>query len=116
MQCLPLFSVLLALDNPTVDYLSLDIEGAEEAVLKTIPWDKVDIKVISLEIITEKHDEKAEGEHENSFPAILDLMTFHGYTLVRSDWHTQDKKSIEAYFVQHDLAKTIDKKYWKSLD
>jgi hypothetical protein len=41
----------LAVGNPTVDYLSLDIEGSEEAVLRTLPWDKVDIKVISLEII-----------------------------------------------------------------
>ena len=24
-----------------VDYFSLDVEGAEEAVLATIPWDKV---------------------------------------------------------------------------
>ncbi len=29
MQCFPLYSILLALDNPTVDLLSLDIEGAE---------------------------------------------------------------------------------------
>ena len=41
MQCLPLYSLLLALDNPTVHYFSLDIEGAEFPVLKSIPWDKV---------------------------------------------------------------------------
>ena len=35
--------------NPTVHYLSLDIEGAEFPVLKTIPWDKVDIRVLSVE-------------------------------------------------------------------
>ena len=29
LQCFPLYSVLLALGNPTVNYLSLDIEGAE---------------------------------------------------------------------------------------
>ena len=29
-------------------FLSLDIEGAEFAVLKTVPWDKVDIQVIHL--------------------------------------------------------------------
>jgi hypothetical protein len=45
VQCLPLYSVLLALGNPTVNYFSLDIEGAEFPVLKTIPWDKVDIQV-----------------------------------------------------------------------
>ena len=30
--CLPLYSLLLALDNPTVHYFSLDIEGAEMLV------------------------------------------------------------------------------------
>ena len=41
MQCLPLYSLLLALGNPTVHYLSLDIEGAEFPVLTSIPWNKV---------------------------------------------------------------------------
>ena len=34
MQCLPLYSLLLALGNPTVHYFSLDIEGAELPVLQ----------------------------------------------------------------------------------
>ena len=45
VTCLPLYSILLALNNPTIDYFSLDIEGSELDVLKTIPFDKVDIKV-----------------------------------------------------------------------
>ena len=45
VTCLPLYSILLALNNPIVDYFSLDIEGSELDVLKTIPFDKVDIKV-----------------------------------------------------------------------
>ena len=49
LQCLPLYSALLAMGNPTVHYFSLDIEGAEMGVLKTIPWDKVDIWVLSVE-------------------------------------------------------------------
>ena len=48
LQCLPLYTILLALGNPTVNYFSLDIEGAEYPVLQTIPWDKVDIQVQSL--------------------------------------------------------------------
>ena len=28
-QCFPIYSLILAAGNPTVDYLSLDIEGAE---------------------------------------------------------------------------------------
>ena len=45
MLCFPFHSILFAIGNPTVDYFSLDIEGIELDVLKTIPWDKVDIKV-----------------------------------------------------------------------
>ena len=44
--CLPLYSILLAMGNPTVDYFSLDVEGAELSILQAIPWDKVDIKVL----------------------------------------------------------------------
>ena len=40
---------MMALGNPTIDYLSLDIEGSEFPVLKTIDFDKIDIKVISVE-------------------------------------------------------------------
>ena len=50
-QCFPLFSVLLALDSPTVTLLSLDIEGAEFEVFRSLPWDKVDIEVIITELV-----------------------------------------------------------------
>ena len=32
MQCFPIYSMLLAVGNPVVDYMSLDIEGAEYGV------------------------------------------------------------------------------------
>ena len=48
MQCSPLHSLLLALGNPTVGFHSLDIDGAELQVLRTIPWDKVDISELYL--------------------------------------------------------------------
>ena len=43
--CLPFFSILEALGNPQVDYFSLDVEGSELSILKTIPWEQVKIKV-----------------------------------------------------------------------
>ena len=46
--CFPFHSILSAIGNPSVDYFSLDIEGIELDVLKTIPWDKVDIKVACI--------------------------------------------------------------------
>ena len=39
--CLPLFTLLAALDFPTVDFFSLDVEGAELGILQTIPWHQV---------------------------------------------------------------------------
>jgi len=45
VHCLPVYSILLALNRTTVDLFSLDIEGHELDVLRTIPFDKVDIKV-----------------------------------------------------------------------
>ena len=46
VQCFPLQSILAALDNPIVDYFSLDIEGAEFEVLKT--FDDIANSKISL--------------------------------------------------------------------
>ena len=52
IQCFPLYSLLMAAaGNVTVNYLSLDIEGAELQVLETLPWDKVDIEVITVESV-----------------------------------------------------------------
>ena len=46
---MPLYTLLLALGSPTVHWLSLDIEGAELAVLRTLPWHLVDIEMLSVE-------------------------------------------------------------------
>ena len=45
VQCFPLYSILLAVGRTKVDFLSLDVEGAELQVLSTIPWHRIDIKV-----------------------------------------------------------------------
>ena len=49
VMCYPLYSVMLALGRNHIDYFSLDVEGAELAILKTIPFDKLRIDVIDLE-------------------------------------------------------------------
>ncbi|KAH3894693.1 uncharacterized protein LOC127867739 isoform X2 [Dreissena polymorpha] len=51
VQCFPLYSLLLALNQLTVDFFSLDVEGDELRVLKTIPFDKVDIKMMTVEYV-----------------------------------------------------------------
>ena len=48
VQCFPLYSILLAVNQTRVDFFSLDVEGHELKILKTIPFHKVDIRVIHL--------------------------------------------------------------------
>ena len=50
VQCFPLQAVLKAIDLAKVQYFSLDIEGAEYDVLKTIDFNVVDFSVFSIEI------------------------------------------------------------------
>lgn len=55
VQCFPFYSILLAVGVTQVDFLSLDVEGHELKILKTIPWRKLDIKVTQLKSITDKN-------------------------------------------------------------
>ena len=45
VDCFPLHVLLLALNVTRVDYFSLDVEGAELDVLRTVPFDRIDIRV-----------------------------------------------------------------------
>lgn len=72
VQCLPIYSILAALNRTVVDYFSLDIEGDELAVLKTIPWDSVHIQTLSVEFIHGK-----EGKEK-----IREYMADQGYEVV----------------------------------
>ena len=57
VQCFPLYSMPLAVGRTKVDFFSLDVEGAEESVLESIPMDKVDIELFVIEY---QHDNKKE--------------------------------------------------------
>ena len=50
-MCFPFYSMLLAINRTKIDYFSLDVEGQELNVLKTIPFDKLDISVLTVEYL-----------------------------------------------------------------
>ncbi|CAG0924671.1 unnamed protein product [Notodromas monacha] len=50
VECYPIFDVLSAAKLTQLDVLMLDVQGAEEDILRTIPWRLVDIRVILVEI------------------------------------------------------------------
>ena len=74
--CLPLYSLLLALGSPAVHYLSLDMEGVELDVLRTLPWDKVDIWVISVET---NHAHNTVEPHSWTRQQLIDFLEERGY-------------------------------------
>ena len=80
----------MALDNPTVDYLSLDVEGSEFAILKTLDWDKIDISIISVEI--NHAGEIFDGTRQD----IIDFLESKGYKWV-------DTVKIDDIFVKQEL-------------
>jgi len=83
MQCLPLTSIIEALGNPVIDYFSLDIEGAEFPVLKTIDFDKVDIRVFSIEVT------KLDSIFDGRLTQLKYLMKRNGYEFykeIREDY------------------------------
>lgn len=51
VQCFPLYSILKAMGRNKVDFFSLDVEGHELKVLKTIPWHKVDFRVFCFTFV-----------------------------------------------------------------
>ena len=74
VQCFPFFSVMMALGNPTIDYFSLDVEGSELGILKTIPFSRIDIKVMTIEINHYSKPKQAE---------IRSIMESNGFELVK---------------------------------
>ena len=75
-QCFPVYSLLLALNRTTVDYFSLDVEGSELQVLKTIPFDKVDIKVLTVEFVHTKEGKKNLEQFMNSkgYSSVMEVL------------------------------------------
>ncbi|XP_047470507.1 uncharacterized protein LOC125026250 [Penaeus chinensis] len=49
VQCIPLYTIVRAMGITHIDFLSLDVEGAELGILDTVPWDKLSFKVMAIE-------------------------------------------------------------------
>ena len=74
--CLPLYTLLLAMGNPTIHYLSLDIEGLEMEVVRTVPWDRVEVWVVSVET---NHGSSMEEGREWRREELVEVMEGVGY-------------------------------------
>ena len=97
VQCFPVYSLLLALNRTTVDYFSLDVEGSELQVLKTIPFDKLDIKVLTVEFAHTKEGKKQ----------LLQFMVSKGYSAVMEVIHPRHL-ATDIVFVKEENEKILE--------
>ncbi|XP_069938013.1 uncharacterized protein, partial [Cherax quadricarinatus] len=65
VQCLPLASLLLALNISRVDFVSLDVEGAEKDILEAFPWGRIAVDAWLVEHITGDVDSGPPRSHRN---------------------------------------------------
>jgi hypothetical protein len=66
VPCHRIATVLNDSNAEVVDYLSIDVEGAELEVLRGIDFERVQVNVIGV-------------EHTHTFPAVYDLLTTSGF-------------------------------------
>lgn len=65
-QCFSLMDILDVIGQRNIDYFSLDVEGGELHILKSLDWDKLNIKYFSIETDQNRKE-------------ILAFMDKHGY-------------------------------------
>ena len=82
VPCFPFETLLLALSRTTVDYFSLDVEGFELDILKTIQFHRPNITLLSVE-----HVHGRAGKE-----AYKQFMTSTGYSTYR-DIHLHDERN-----------------------
>ena len=80
----------MALQNPHVDYFSLDIEGAELKVLQTLPWNLVNVTLLSVEV------NHAGIIFDGTYQDIRNFMKGQGYEHI-------DKVRIDDIFLRKEL-------------
>ncbi|KAK3607234.1 hypothetical protein CHS0354_031732 [Potamilus streckersoni] len=51
VPCFPLYSIMLAINQTSIDYFGLDVEGNELPILQTIPFDVLDITSMTTECL-----------------------------------------------------------------
>ena len=64
--------------------ISLDIEGAEFGVIKTIPWNKVDIEVLLIELIHAGSQSEGSREQVHRYLSKQDYCIVYSHFILES--------------------------------
>ena len=90
VKCYPLSVILSELCVSSIDFFSLDVEGAELSVMRTIDWTRVTFKVIVIETVRSNRDPRA----VNEIFQILLSAGYHPYNM---------SGSVNSWFVHHSF-------------
>lgn len=109
ITCLPLATLLQMFDLTHIDFFSLDVEGAELAVLQTLDFSTVHINVMVIE--QDSHDPQKDE-------AVRQLLRANGFELdealnatpagVRNDWFVNRRFKPFGKPTQHSSQDTIE--------
>ena len=67
-------------------------------MLQSIPFGKVNIQLISVEIKRAKQNQEVDGEHVDPYNDIVQLLLANGYKVLKSFQHTREALSLEVFF------------------
>lgn len=77
VKCFPLFTLMLAANKTDIDLLSLSLHGLELQILKTLPFNRVRVNVISL------HFAHGEDHRSNYIQTVTRFLTAKGFKLMK---------------------------------
>uniref|UniRef100_A0A2P2IF97 Protein Star-like n=2 Tax=Hirondellea gigas TaxID=1518452 RepID=A0A2P2IF97_9CRUS len=101
VQCFPLASMLLALNTSHVDLLSLDVEGSEPAILRSMPWSQFTVSVLLVEHHGEKHGRDMQfhnflaSQGFMMYDHLTDGEGVSDYVFLSNDYWKVNKEKIE---------------------
>ena len=84
MQCFPLYSILKAVGKLNIDYFSLDVEGAEYGILRSLLEPKTNCK---FSVATVEHTNLSKHAFGDSELEMKYLLKQNGYTFYKRLGH-----------------------------
>ncbi|CAL4123200.1 unnamed protein product [Meganyctiphanes norvegica] len=84
VQCIPLGTLLTAISVTHVDFISLDVEGAELGILKNFPWGKISVDVWLVEHDGEVKSDSEKKSSKKIDKSFVDFFNDKGYKLYKA--------------------------------
>ena len=88
---------MLALNRTTIDFFSLDVEGAEHQVLKTVDFNKINIRTMTVEVPHQSARRKA----------LTSFLTEHGMKVYKSIGTQNGVYARDIFYIKNDMSPIV---------